>query len=111
MKRGVEGYGVAADCRDFHQLAQGAVLPAEPAARTVTWTTKNRPPNDIGIVVGVHINEHDLADLDTGITNKRKARGALRPIGGEVSRRSRSHVCGLNIHDGVIRIRITVRLD
>ena len=92
VKRRVESNRLAraVDCGDFHYLGQGAVLPAEPASCAVTWRTKTRPPNDIGIIVGVHINKHDVAHIDAGAgpAGKRESIVALHGIGGKIGRRA-----------------------
>src|SRR5207302_10328947 len=84
-------FSVTINRSDFPDLGQGAVLPTAPAPRSVPWATENRSPNDIGIIVGVHIDEHDVADLNSrarGHASERESVGALYGIVGEVEGRA-----------------------
>src|SRR5262249_16142958 len=84
MEGRVKGDYVAIDRRHLHQLVQGAVLTATPPPRAIPRMTETRSPNNIWIVVGVHINKNNLAHLYSRVTDKCKAIRALFSIGSKV---------------------------
>jgi len=111
VKRGREGNGSTVDRGHLHHLVERSILTNEPAARATSRPVVVRPPEDLRVVVGVVVDEDDLADLDPWIAHQRDGIGSLDCVGRQIDRGGELGRIVADVEDRVARIGGPVRLD